>query len=69
MWDFKKRWDNQTLFLLHSSDIWSTSSHADICRCGPQTADLLHLKKQTSPKCVFGADYFVLITQVSSLTT
>ncbi|KAJ0857905.1 hypothetical protein HanRHA438_Chr13g0595351 [Helianthus annuus] len=50
MWGFKKRWDNQTLFLLHSADIWSTSFRADVCICGPQTADLLHLKKQTPPK-------------------
>ncbi|MFS8008243.1 hypothetical protein Hanom_Chr14g01270401 [Helianthus anomalus] len=42
--------NNQTLFLLHSADIWSTSSRAHVCKCGPQTADLLHLKKQTPPK-------------------
>ncbi|MFS7970174.1 hypothetical protein Hanom_Chr09g00817921 [Helianthus anomalus] len=41
---------NQTPFLLHSTDIWYTSSRADVCSCGPQTADLLHLKKQTAPK-------------------
>ncbi|KAM0048461.1 hypothetical protein Hdeb2414_s0008g00274721 [Helianthus debilis subsp. tardiflorus] len=46
MWDFE---NNQTLFLLHSADIWSTSSRVDICRCGSQTKDLLHLKKQTPP--------------------
>ncbi|MFS8010798.1 hypothetical protein Hanom_Chr14g01301241 [Helianthus anomalus] len=40
----------QTLFLLLPADIWSTSSRADVYRCGPQTADLLHLKKQTPPK-------------------
>ncbi|MFS7919423.1 hypothetical protein Hanom_Chr03g00212531 [Helianthus anomalus] len=41
---------NQTLFLLHSAGIWSTSSRADVCRCGSQTTDLLHLEKQTPPK-------------------
>ncbi|KAJ0880528.1 hypothetical protein HanRHA438_Chr10g0464171 [Helianthus annuus] len=40
----------QTLFSLQTADLWSTSSHADACRCGPQTTDLLHLKKQTAPK-------------------
>ncbi|MFS7888728.1 hypothetical protein Hanom_Chr00s000001g01598511 [Helianthus anomalus] len=39
----------QTLFFLQSADIWSTSSRAYVCRCDPQTADLLHLKKQTPP--------------------
>ncbi|MFS7914673.1 hypothetical protein Hanom_Chr02g00156311 [Helianthus anomalus] len=43
----RRDWKKQTLFLLHSADIWSTSSRADVCRCSPQTADLLHLKKQT----------------------
>ncbi|MFS7981478.1 hypothetical protein Hanom_Chr10g00951441 [Helianthus anomalus] len=47
---WEKRGKKQTLFLLHSADIWSTSSRADVRRCGPQTADLLHLKKQTPPK-------------------
>ncbi|MFS7959097.1 hypothetical protein Hanom_Chr08g00686641 [Helianthus anomalus] len=39
----------QTLFSLQTADLWSTSSPADACRCGPQTAELLHLKKQTPP--------------------
>ncbi|MFS8004187.1 hypothetical protein Hanom_Chr13g01222741 [Helianthus anomalus] len=39
------------LFSLQTADIWSTSSPADACRCGPQTADLFPQKKQTSPKC------------------
>ncbi|MFS7962908.1 hypothetical protein Hanom_Chr08g00732001 [Helianthus anomalus] len=39
----------QTLFFLQTADLWSTSSPADVCRCGPQTADLLDLKKQTPP--------------------
>ncbi|MFS8023031.1 hypothetical protein Hanom_Chr16g01446641 [Helianthus anomalus] len=39
----------QTLFSLQTADLWSTSSPADACRCGPQTADFLHLKKQTPP--------------------
>ncbi|KAL4577227.1 hypothetical protein LXL04_013332 [Taraxacum kok-saghyz] len=33
-----------------TADFWSTSSAADVCRCGPQTADVLTLKKQTAPK-------------------
>ncbi|MFS8025557.1 hypothetical protein Hanom_Chr16g01476451 [Helianthus anomalus] len=40
----------QTLFSLQTADIWSTSSSADACRCGPQTADLFPQKKQTTPK-------------------
>ncbi|MFS7944108.1 hypothetical protein Hanom_Chr06g00508201 [Helianthus anomalus] len=40
----------QTLFSLKTADLWSTSSPADACRCGPQTTDFLHLKKQTPPK-------------------
>ncbi|KAJ0536157.1 hypothetical protein HanIR_Chr09g0438481 [Helianthus annuus] len=39
----------QTLFSLQTADIWATSSLADACRCGPQTTDILHLKKQTAP--------------------
>ncbi|MFS7906086.1 hypothetical protein Hanom_Chr01g00055201 [Helianthus anomalus] len=34
---------------LQTADIWSTSSSADACRCGPQTADLFPQKKQTTP--------------------
>ncbi|MFS8012090.1 hypothetical protein Hanom_Chr14g01316681 [Helianthus anomalus] len=37
----------QTVFFLQTAEVWSTSSRADVCRCGPQTADLLHLKNQT----------------------
>ncbi|KAJ0454142.1 putative cysteine desulfurase [Helianthus annuus] len=40
----------QTLFSLQTADIWSTSSPADACRCGLQTADLFPQKKQTAPK-------------------
>ncbi|KAL4589903.1 hypothetical protein LXL04_002815 [Taraxacum kok-saghyz] len=40
----------QTAFLLQSADVWSTSSSTEVCRCGPQTADVLPLKKQTTPK-------------------
>ncbi|MFS7915549.1 hypothetical protein Hanom_Chr02g00166661 [Helianthus anomalus] len=40
----------QTLFSLQTAVFWSTSSPADACRCGPQTADLLPLQKQTPPK-------------------
>ncbi|MFS7908534.1 hypothetical protein Hanom_Chr01g00084301 [Helianthus anomalus] len=41
---FKKK---QTVFFLQTAEIWSTSSATDVCRCGPQTADVLTLKKQT----------------------
>ncbi|KAL4570776.1 hypothetical protein LXL04_026438 [Taraxacum kok-saghyz] len=34
------------------ADVWATSSSAELCRCGPQTADVLTLKKQTEPKCL-----------------
>ncbi|MFS7901200.1 hypothetical protein Hanom_Chr00s178389g01831221 [Helianthus anomalus] len=40
----------QTIFFLQTAEVWSTSSAADVCRCGPQTADVLPLKKQTTPK-------------------
>ncbi|KAL4590725.1 hypothetical protein LXL04_003666 [Taraxacum kok-saghyz] len=40
----------QTVFFLQTVDVWSTSSAAEACRCGPQTADLLASKKQTPPK-------------------
>ncbi|KAL4587942.1 hypothetical protein LXL04_000819 [Taraxacum kok-saghyz] len=39
----------QTVFLLQTADVWTTSSSAELCRCGPQTADVLALKKQTAP--------------------
>ncbi|KAL4555992.1 hypothetical protein LXL04_038627 [Taraxacum kok-saghyz] len=32
-----------------TADVWTTSSSAELCRCGPQTADVLALKKQTEP--------------------
>ncbi|KAL4587666.1 hypothetical protein LXL04_000538 [Taraxacum kok-saghyz] len=35
-----------------TADVWSTSSAAEACRCGPQTADVLASKKQTPPKCL-----------------
>ncbi|KAL4584457.1 hypothetical protein LXL04_009059 [Taraxacum kok-saghyz] len=31
----------QTVFFLQTADVWSTSSAAEGCRCGPQTADAL----------------------------
>ncbi|KAL4582537.1 hypothetical protein LXL04_007088 [Taraxacum kok-saghyz] len=31
----------QTVFLLQTADVWATSSSAEFCRCGPQTADIL----------------------------
>ncbi|KAL4579406.1 hypothetical protein LXL04_015551 [Taraxacum kok-saghyz] len=43
--DIKK----QTVFFLQTADIWSTSSAAEGCKCGPQTADVLASKKQTTP--------------------
>ncbi|KAL4582869.1 hypothetical protein LXL04_007430 [Taraxacum kok-saghyz] len=39
----------QTVFFLQTADVWSTSSAAEACRCGPQTADVLVSKKQTPP--------------------
>ncbi|KAL4586063.1 hypothetical protein LXL04_010694 [Taraxacum kok-saghyz] len=39
----------QTVFLPQTADVWATSSSAELCRCGPQTADVLTLKKQTEP--------------------
>ncbi|MFS7996189.1 hypothetical protein Hanom_Chr12g01127051 [Helianthus anomalus] len=40
----------QTVFFLQTAEVWSTSSAADVCRCGSQTADVLPLKKQTAPE-------------------
>ncbi|KAL4575013.1 hypothetical protein LXL04_021853 [Taraxacum kok-saghyz] len=40
----------QTVFFLQTADVWSTSSAAEVCRCGPQTTDVLVSKKQTTPK-------------------
>ncbi|MFS7913486.1 hypothetical protein Hanom_Chr02g00142341 [Helianthus anomalus] len=40
----------QTVFFLQTAEIWFTSSAADVCRCGPQTADVLPMKKQKAPK-------------------
>ncbi|KAD3066757.1 hypothetical protein E3N88_34637 [Mikania micrantha] len=31
------------------AEVWSTSSAKEVCRCGPQTADVLPLQKQTAP--------------------
>ncbi|KAL4564144.1 hypothetical protein LXL04_028196 [Taraxacum kok-saghyz] len=39
----------QTVFFLQTADVWSTSSAAEVCRYGPQTADVLASKKQTAP--------------------
>ncbi|MFS7961156.1 hypothetical protein Hanom_Chr08g00711491 [Helianthus anomalus] len=36
----------QTVFFLLTAEVWSTSSATDVCRCGPQTADVLHLKNK-----------------------
>ncbi|KAL4572603.1 hypothetical protein LXL04_019383 [Taraxacum kok-saghyz] len=38
----------QTVFFLQTADVWSTSSTAEDCRCGPQTADVLTSEKQTA---------------------
>ncbi|MFS7999594.1 hypothetical protein Hanom_Chr12g01168211 [Helianthus anomalus] len=35
----------QTIFFLQTTEVWSTFSAADVCRCGPQTTDVLPLKK------------------------
>ncbi|KAJ0868575.1 hypothetical protein HanRHA438_Chr12g0576071 [Helianthus annuus] len=43
--EFKK----QIVFFLQTAEVWSTSSAADVCSCGPQTTDVLPLKKQTTP--------------------
>ncbi|KAJ0561956.1 putative hpcH/HpaI aldolase/citrate lyase domain, pyruvate kinase-like domain superfamily [Helianthus annuus] len=51
-WVGLTRFKKQTVFFSQTAEVWSTSSRADVCRCGPQTADLLHLKKQTPPKYV-----------------
>ncbi|KAL4564271.1 hypothetical protein LXL04_028330 [Taraxacum kok-saghyz] len=40
----------QTVFFLQTADVYSTSSAAEGCRCGPQTADVLASKKQIAPK-------------------
>ncbi|MFS7922221.1 hypothetical protein Hanom_Chr03g00246401 [Helianthus anomalus] len=40
---------NKQLFFLQTAEVWSTSSSTNVCICGPQTADILPLKKQTSP--------------------
>ncbi|KAL4567350.1 hypothetical protein LXL04_022933 [Taraxacum kok-saghyz] len=40
----------QTVLFLQTADVWSTSSAAEGCRCGPQTADVLTSKKQTTPR-------------------
>ncbi|KAL4554834.1 hypothetical protein LXL04_037440 [Taraxacum kok-saghyz] len=34
----------QTVFFLQTADVWTTSSSAELCRCSPQTADVLALK-------------------------
>ncbi|KAM0040627.1 hypothetical protein Hdeb2414_s0012g00396201 [Helianthus debilis subsp. tardiflorus] len=39
----------QTVSFLHTAEIWSIFSATDVCRCGPQTADVLPLKRQTTP--------------------
>ncbi|KAL4579213.1 hypothetical protein LXL04_015351 [Taraxacum kok-saghyz] len=39
----------QTILFLQTADVWFTSYAAEGCRCGPQTADVLASKKQTSP--------------------
>ncbi|KAL4587460.1 hypothetical protein LXL04_000331 [Taraxacum kok-saghyz] len=46
------RW--QQGFDKYNADIWSTSSAAEACRCGPQTVDVLTSKKQIAPKIVWG---------------
>ncbi|MFS7975002.1 hypothetical protein Hanom_Chr10g00875391 [Helianthus anomalus] len=38
-----------TVFFLQTAKVWSTSSATDVCRCCPETEDVLSLKKQTTP--------------------
>ncbi|KAJ0514683.1 hypothetical protein HanHA300_Chr10g0372311 [Helianthus annuus] len=40
---------NQTFFL-QTAEVWSFSFSTDVCRCGLQTADVLHLKNKEPPK-------------------
>ncbi|MFS7896095.1 hypothetical protein Hanom_Chr00s004050g01718751 [Helianthus anomalus] len=40
----------QTTFFLQTAEVWSIFYSTNVCRCGPQTADTLPLKKQTAPK-------------------
>ncbi|MFS7945733.1 hypothetical protein Hanom_Chr06g00527651 [Helianthus anomalus] len=39
----------QTVSFLHIAEVWFTSSATDVCRCGPQAADILPFKRQTTP--------------------
>ncbi|MFS8018185.1 hypothetical protein Hanom_Chr15g01389171 [Helianthus anomalus] len=48
----------QTVFFLRTVEVRSTSSGTDVCRRGPQTADVLPLKKQTTPKLLFISWFF-----------
>ncbi|KAJ0507829.1 hypothetical protein HanIR_Chr11g0510551 [Helianthus annuus] len=43
----------QIVIFLQTVEVWSTSSGSDVCRCSPQTADILPLKKQTAPNYTF----------------
>ncbi|MFS8020697.1 hypothetical protein Hanom_Chr16g01418671 [Helianthus anomalus] len=36
----------QTVFFLQTAEVWSTSSATYVCRCGPQTANVLPLKNK-----------------------
>ena len=40
---------NKQQFFLQTADIWSSSEAAAVAEAGPQTADVLALKKQTTP--------------------
>ncbi|KAL4589928.1 hypothetical protein LXL04_002840 [Taraxacum kok-saghyz] len=40
----------KTVFFLQTANVWSTTSVAVLCRCGPQTAAVLTSKKQTETK-------------------
>ncbi|MFS7946163.1 hypothetical protein Hanom_Chr06g00532791 [Helianthus anomalus] len=39
----------QIVYFLQTPEVWSTSSATDVCRFGPHIADILPLKKQTTP--------------------
>ncbi|KAK1407117.1 hypothetical protein QVD17_38728 [Tagetes erecta] len=46
----------QTAFYLQTAEVWSTSSSADVYRCGLQIADIFLRKKQTTPDCLREGD-------------
>lgn len=55
----------QTVFFFQTADVWSTSSTAEVYRCGPQTADILPQKKQTAPYST--AEVYRCVTQTTDI--